>query len=210
MTTPSLNNLDYNEGNDYKRTIGPYKVSEPYLESRQAFFLELARNLGPVKERKPISQEELFAMQQPSTQKRLRMTEEEIKEYWNSPLPEQAQLSDEEINLKRDISIEEFDLYRNHQHTAKNTAHTENLSSSPEAKERAVHAYMFHPPTDITQDDAKRITGLKQIKSREPIELPKMRKWYEWGGSYNQLAASYFEELEAKRLKKPWWKRIFS
>lgn len=173
MTTPSLNNLDYNEGNDYKRTIGPYKVSEPYLESRQAFFLELAKNLGPVKERKPISLDKLYAMQQPSTQKRLQMTDAEIKEYWNSPLPEGAQLSDEERYSTRDLSIDEIDLYRTHQHTAKNTAHTEALSSSPEAKERAVHAFMFHPPADITQDDIKRITGIKPIKSASPPLIEK-------------------------------------
>lgn len=177
--------------------IGNFKVSEPYSESKNSFFIELAAKLGPPKEFKPITREEMLAMQPKSTQRLMLMTDEEHTAFHESLISTEGQttladmsLSPQEMSAKvgtRPITIEETINYDAHRKASKNTQHqfTEghgNLISpshssvTEESKRRAVDALIFSPPAPAETIDPNRIIGLKEIASEAPSQEEKPKK----------------------------------
>lgn len=155
-----------------------WRVSEPYSASRQKdspvqkLTTELAKL--PPKVFAPLSEQEILAMQQASTQKNIQRTQEEREAYWASPLSDEAQVRDEMGNVfvgpPRSLSPEEFYIERN----LKNNRSLENEpmppSVSPERRDKAIQAYCYSPGTTISPEDAHKITGLKPIESESPAE----------------------------------------
>src|SRR4029077_18491357 len=150
--------------------VGPYKVSAPYSDSRNTFFTDLAKRLPPPKERKTYTKEEIIAMQPASTQRLMKMTDEEHAKFHNTPIdPEKAyanydaikkfQTTGDESALDeaipaRKLTERERENYQLHRKTSKNTQHqfdeghgnlkaTSNSSAGPERKTAAKEAFRY-------------------------------------------------------------------
>lgn len=181
---------DFKVPNLYEKTGPTFKLGEPYSESKNPFFLELAKTLPPPKEFKKLSKEEIIAMQPKSAQRLMLMTDEEHAAFHNSEISTVGQttladigLSDEEIGKKigeREISIEEYQNYKELQHSQRNTQYqfesghgnllaTSTSSATPETRKRAEEHYLHSPPVPQELVQPERIEGLKRIASNTPL-----------------------------------------
>lgn len=192
---------------DRASAIPKFKVSEPYSESKNSFFIELARNLPPPKERKKYTEAEILAMQPASTRKLMLMTDEEHRAFHESPISTEGQttladlgLSDEEKAAKigqRNISPEEFAVHDAYRKASKNTQHqfdkghgnllaTGISSVTPETRQKAIDAYLYSPPVPADEVDPDRIEGLKQVKSADPeiLQIDEKIRKSTFGGAW--------------------------
>lgn len=183
-----------------------FRLSEPYSASKNSFFIELAKTLPPPKEFKKLTKEEIIAMQPASSQRLMKMSDEEHAAFHASDIdPNQAYVNKEAVDRllagdesaydevigRRDMSPDEVINYERHRKTSKNTQHqfeagignlksTGNTSAPPEAKEKAISAFIYSPPAPPERINPKDIVGLAPVKSEVPIAPPqKLPRWWQ-------------------------------
>ena len=127
-----------------KSAIPKFRISEEYSESKNTFFVELAKSLPPPKPRKKLTEEEILAMQPASTQRLMKMTDEEHAEFHATPIDPNKAIANKEaydemqkakeigdeaaynaaakrLIGQRDLSPEEITNYESFRRASKNT-----------------------------------------------------------------------------------------
>ena len=117
-------------------------------------------------------------IQEPSTQRVLDMTDDELIEYRKREVPISAQVRDEKGDVyvkERQVTPREVEIEGDIRRKSRNTlgdatSSGEGKSASIERKEIAISHFTCSPSATIKQEDKQRITGLEPIKSEHPVD----------------------------------------
>lgn len=154
-----------------------FKKSPEYKESRHPLKNEIAKiaaSLYP-KEFKPISHEEMLAMQPKSTQALLKGTyadEFPNQENWKAnPQAYDLGLYDEAVGLGK-FDPEQIIIQELNRKNSKNTQYNSNSTGATgHAKEKAANAWLYTPGIEfknMTPEQKEKIVNLTEIKSTTP------------------------------------------
>lgn len=146
-----------------------WRISAPYLIARQQAYMDRMVEAQKAQPRMPIK----HVPQHASTLANLELQKDpDYKRDWTEPLPQHAQIRDEEGNVfvnTREISPEEFAIEDRRRRGSKNTlGQSDESSATDESKERAEHHFMVSPPAKLTEDEKLRLVGLIGIASQPP------------------------------------------
>jgi hypothetical protein len=145
------------------------KKSDEYQESKDAIYVSfMAESLKTLRvvEKKPAT-----TIQSASTQKVLDMSEEELKSYRSREIDLSKAIIPRDQWKKREISAEEYNVYKSMQEASKNTlGQFEGERVSPQRKELARQAFMFSKPSPITEQDKDKIVKLEKIEPLKEIK----------------------------------------
>jgi len=109
----------------------------------------------------------------------------EDEAYWSRPinpdyLANPNAKNHDELTGKRELGIEEMILYTDYRHSPKNSMGTEDLTmQTPENRRRAVEAFTYSKPAELTKEELKRVTKLVPIESEklDPVEPKPQGFW---------------------------------